>query len=52
MTVENLIKLLEKANQEADIFTSGLLKDHRSRSLHLVGTIEIFDNYVVIVGDK
>ena len=52
MTIEKLIALLKKANQDADVFTSGLLKDHRSRSLHLVGTIEIFDNYVVIVGDK
>ena len=52
MKVKKLIEILEKSELEATVFTSGLNKDHNSRSLQLVGTIENLGNYVVIVGDQ
>ena len=52
MKVKEIIEILEKARPEADIFISGLKKDHKNRSLQIVGTIEHFGNYVVIVGDQ
>jgi len=58
MKVKKLIEILNKTiaerrlDPDADVFTSGLNKDHNSRSLHLIGTVENLGNYIVIVGDK